>query len=605
MRRLSSALARFRRDDSGAFAIIFAVVLIAVVALAGAAVDFTSVQQGRTRAQTALDAAALALQPKIYDASVTNEQIRKLAEDLLIQQIADGSITAKVSSAVKDKDNGTLNLQAVITVPTPFVSLVGVKTLTAQLVSETKRGSSDIEVALALDVTGSMAGQRITDLKAAAKDLISIVVKDAQTPSYSKLAIVPYSNSVNVGSYANSVRGAIVPAASITGAAWANTSAISISAASRANPVVITTSSNHGMVTGDTVYIRGVSGMTQINNRIYTITKVSNTRFSLNGVNGSGYNSYSSGGTVRRCILSTCEVVITTAAAHVFTEDSIARLSSLGGMTSLNNNLYVTGLISSTQFRLKRTVAINETYTSGGQADCTWDTCPYNHFVNADGGTQTLSVSTCVSERTSDPFLDTAPSTYPLGRVYPAGNNPCLGPTIVPLTSDKTTLNNAVDALTTSGSTAGHIGLAWGWYMISPQFASLWPSGRQPAAYGTKNLVKAVVLMTDGDFNTTYCKGVVSADSTSGSGNSWDHINCNAPNGNAFAQTASLCTNIKSTGTMLYAVGFGVSESSSVWSALKSCATDPSYAYLASSGADLKQVFKAIAENLSALRLTK
>lgn len=604
MRRLSSALARFRRDDRGAFAIIFAVVLIAVVALAGAAVDFTSVQQGRTRAQTALDAAALALQPKIYDASATNEQIRKLAEDLLIQQVGDSSITAKVTSAVKDKANGTLNLRAMITVPTPFVSLVGVKTLTAQLQSETKRGSSDIEVALALDVTGSMAGQRIIDLKAAAKDLISIVVKDAQTPSYSKLAIVPYSNAVNAGSYADQVRGAIIPAAPITDASWANTSS-NISAATRANPVVITTSSNHGLSTGDTVYIRSVSGMSQINDRVYTITRVNNTRFSLNGVNGSSYNSYSSGGTVRRCILATCEVVVTTSSNHVFTEDSVARISSVGGMTNLNNNYYYTGYINNTQFRLKNTVAVNQTYTSGGQADCTWDTCPYNYFTNADGGKKTLTVSTCASERTSDPFLDTAPSTYPLGRVYPASNNPCLTPTIVPLSSDKSSLNTAVDNLSVSGSTAGHIGLAWGWYMISPNFSYLWPADRKPAAYGTKNLVKAVVLMTDGDFNTTYCKGVISADATSGSGNSYDHINCNAPNGDAFAQAASICAKIKETGTLLYTVGFGVTESSSVWTALKSCATDSSYAYLASTGSDLKQVFKAIAENLSALRLTK
>ena len=64
-----------------------------------------------------------------------------------------------------------------------------------------------------------------------------------------------------------------------------------------------------------------------------------------------------------------------------------------------------------------------------------------------------------------------------------------------------------------SGSTAGHIGTAWGWYMISPTFSYLWPTASQPAAYGEDHLFKIVILMTDGEFNTFYCNGVISQDS--------------------------------------------------------------------------------------------
>ena len=50
--------------------------------------------------------------------------------------------------------------------------------------------------------------------------------------------------------------------------------------------------------------------------------------------------------------------------------------------------------------------------------------------------------------------------------------------------------------------------------MLAPNFASLWPAASQPAAYNTPNLIKVVVLMTDGSFNTVYCNGVIAADST-------------------------------------------------------------------------------------------
>jgi hypothetical protein len=69
-----------------------------------------------------------------------------------------------------------------------------------------------------------------------------------------------------------------------------------ITGATQANPVVITSATAHGLTTGDRVFITAVSGMTQINNRMFTITVVDSTRFSLNGENGTGHSGYSGGG---------------------------------------------------------------------------------------------------------------------------------------------------------------------------------------------------------------------------------------------------------------------------------------------------------------------
>ena len=58
-----------------------------------------------------------------------------------------------------------------------------------------------------LDITGSMSGQKIVDLKLAAKDLVDIVVWADQSEYTSRIALVPFSERVNVGSYAQAVRG--------------------------------------------------------------------------------------------------------------------------------------------------------------------------------------------------------------------------------------------------------------------------------------------------------------------------------------------------------------------------------------------------------------
>lgn len=63
----------------------------------------------------------------------------------------------------------------------------------------------------------------------------------------------------------------------------------------QANPGVVTTSIAHGYTTGDTVYINGVQGMTQVNNIPYIVTVTDATHFSL-GVDSSGYAPYVSGG---------------------------------------------------------------------------------------------------------------------------------------------------------------------------------------------------------------------------------------------------------------------------------------------------------------------
>lgn len=70
-----------------------------------------------------------------------------------------------------------------------------------------------------------------------------------------------------------------------------------ITAATQANPVALTVVA-HGRTTGDVMQIDSVVGMTQINGKIYTCTVVDANTLTLNGVDGTAFGAYTSGGTV-------------------------------------------------------------------------------------------------------------------------------------------------------------------------------------------------------------------------------------------------------------------------------------------------------------------
>jgi hypothetical protein len=142
--------------------------------------------------------------------------------------------------------------------------------------------------------------------------------------------------------------------------------------------------------------------------------------------------------------------------------------------------------------------------------------------------------------------------------------------------------------------------------MISPNFGYLWPAS-QPAPYADETVIKVVILMTDGDFNTIYYNGVIAKDSTggTGSGSATDKINHNSTNGNPYTQATALCNAMKTAGVIVYTVGFDIAATPAAVSIMQTCATSPAHAYLPENGTELKQAFRAIAMRVSVLRLSK
>ncbi len=229
-------------------------------------------------------------------------------------------------------------------------------------------------------------------------------------------------------------------------------------------------------------------------------------------------------------------------------------------------------------------------------------------FTNPSGSNKIFDVSTCVSERIgAEAYTDAPVATNPVGRAYPPGAaNPCISATLLPLTSNITTLKSSINSMASGSSTAGQVGIAWGWYTLSPTFG-LWSGPSVPAAYTDTTTRKVLVLMTDAEYNSTYCKGVITGNpTTSGSGGASDHINCAASNGSSYAQSKALCTAIKQKGIEVYTIEFKLDTSYQARvDLMNDCATDSNHRITASDAAGLAAAFTKIAGNINALRVSK
>jgi hypothetical protein len=359
-----------------------------------------------------------------------------------------------------------------------------------------------------------------------------------------------------------------------------------------------------------------VGGMTALNGVVYTVRAVPTSKtFSLNNAAGTSsidsrnWSSFSgSAAYVAKCARTDCKPTVTANGHGLLNPDGTVYLTAVGGMTQLNNTGFTTTYVNANAYLLDTVGA--RTYTSGGSSFCGQYGCQWRVFTSATNSLRWLENSSCVSERTGpNAYTSTYVSSAKVGFNYPAhpsnrNANSCPESLLTPLNSSRASLHTLIDAMTIGGSTAGQIGMAWGWYTISPSFNAMWPSS-SAGALNDPDLLKAVVFMTDGEFNTPYCGGVIASNAASGSGSASNHINCAATNGDPFAQTLSLCNAMKAEGIIIYTVGFDVASGGQAANLMASCASGSDYAFLPANGADLSDAFKAIGRDITRLRISK
>jgi Flp pilus assembly protein TadG len=412
---VTTATRRFRTDERGAIAVVFSLTAVVLVMMVGLAIDIGRIMHASTKLAAAADAAALAGARALRLENLSDGQVKALTERFFRTNATGGGgdyATIESVSVAVNRASGEVAIDVQTTVHTLFAVVAGIETIDVPKSAAAVFASRDVEVGLQLDVTGSMLGGKLRDLKSATKELVDTLIPDAPTGQNVKIGFAPFSAGVNAGNFARAVNG----------------------------------------------------------------------------------NRPSNG---------------------------------------------------------------------------------------------------CTYERLNDAESDATPvgrNALKIGNDLPRGAQSCPNATVLPMTSDKGLLKRTVDSYQADGSTAGHLGTAWAWYLLSPNWASIWPSASAPAPYRDGKTTKVAVLMTDGIYNTI-------------GGVSFGDNSAQAVQSSQEART--LCRAMKNEGILVYTVGFQLGNASLPIQTLRECASEDRNFFRAENGQDLRAAFREIGEQITTLRLSR
>jgi Flp pilus assembly protein TadG len=197
----SLPLARFRQNQSAAVLPTFAVGLLVVVGAVGAAIDYGRAAATRTAMQSALDATALMLSKEAE--TLPPETINAKANAYFaaeFQRPAAKDVQVTTAFTVVQPGSFKLEIAASAAVNSLFMSLFGYQKTTFAASTEVAWGIKKLELALALDNTGSMAQSgKLAALKTASHNLLNTLKDAAKVPGDVKIAIIPFDKVVKIG----------------------------------------------------------------------------------------------------------------------------------------------------------------------------------------------------------------------------------------------------------------------------------------------------------------------------------------------------------------------------------------------------------------------
>lgn len=192
-----SQMKKFILDQSGAIAPLFAVLVPLLVGAVGMGVDVAQAYLVKERLSHALDAAALAAAASETDQAGLQAKLEQFMEVNYPEEKIGATVDLQISI-----DGDLITASASAQYSTIFMRVLGIETIDVEAETGVQRQVRGIEVAMVLDVTGSMASNNnIATLREAASDFVNILFNGAGDDQMVKIGLVPYSTSVNVGPY--------------------------------------------------------------------------------------------------------------------------------------------------------------------------------------------------------------------------------------------------------------------------------------------------------------------------------------------------------------------------------------------------------------------
>ncbi|MHA7899766.1 MAG: vWA domain-containing protein [Henriciella sp.] len=577
----------------GNVAMIFALSIIPIFAVAGFAIDFQHTVKKKQKVQLIIDSAVLAA-ARVKQSGATNDETLSAMNAYVAAQIdpIGGGMTCATPVGRIESSREAISASIRCSQLTSLTRVIGQDQMNFSVDSMAEYGIDKIDVAFMFDISGSMnSNSRLTNLKAAAKDAINILLPADASPKLienTRLAMVSYNTMVNAGDYFEAVTG--VPATrsythTIPGSPGGTRTDVGDLLRDIDVKLLDADSGSEISDLGDDAVI-GIEDWSNDRTQQRLTVDVSvpasspyfgtfrSMRFDLRGRE-------------RRTQREN-------AAPYALYGDRRGNYNGRNwreGDYTLRIRLY-------DRPRARGRKLYDETIA--------FEIAPANGTAPEEK--EYTLTSTCVWERDGvEKFTDAAPGVgaylahmqawfvededhrdggyWRTGHPSRSGSwyrgTECRNSEPVALTNNRDTLNRHIESLTAGGGTAGHLGVAWSWYLVSEYWDGVFTGASAPMSYSEPDSSKVVILMTDGQFNAEIFPTQGSSD----------------------AQARALCDNMKATGVKVYAVALQAPSAGK--RVLSYCASGPEYFFEPDSAAELTDAYKKIATSISDLRISQ
>jgi Flp pilus assembly protein TadG len=559
-------LAAYSADRRGTIAVAFGLTAATAMLTVAVALDYTRALASRATLQSAVDAVALRAMQE-YSAGSRGTALITSATSYLAAIVHDTTVTLDAGKPALNAAGTAMCASVTRAMPSTLMQVASINSINLHASAcSSVSGAGTLEIALVLDTTGSMGNAtsdgstKIEAMKTAANSFIDYMFDTSPLKANTKMSVVPFAASVNVGT-------------TYRGATWFD--------------------------------LTGASSQSFKSPAFVRDTAVAADRFALFTQLKAIKSSWDWTG----CVES---LPYPNNVADVPPTSTVPDSYFVPQLAPDEPDSSYTGQITSTYYDWSKGKYVTTTTTGTIDNSNSYD----NNYLDDDKGTCTTSPSgeTPADETTKQ----SRACKYKGGTKTSNSNGPniyCYSDSLIRMQTAKTSLKTKVTGLVASGDTNIHEGFMWGWRTLSPN--APFSDGRN---YTTTTNTKTIVLMTDGANTWSSLNNAINK-STYGSYGYYSTANSRLPTTNqnitnstdaraAMDQlTREACSNARAQGIIIYTVGFsGKNDAIDAQGKqlLTDCAGDSTRAFFTNSSTGLVSAFATISAGLGSgnLRLT-
>lgn len=197
MERYVSRIRRLLGAERGNVAMILALAIIPIIAVVGSAIDLNRIHTAKSKITMLLDQSVLAA-TNLNSTEDPSELVQTWMHTQIVELgYAQSDLNLQVSSVVAINSK-SVTATATLNVDTAIMHIFGTDSADIRVSSTAIQSIPNIEIAMVLDISSSMRGNRLTSLKTASTEFVDIMLNDTTKDSTS-INVVPFGGTVNIG----------------------------------------------------------------------------------------------------------------------------------------------------------------------------------------------------------------------------------------------------------------------------------------------------------------------------------------------------------------------------------------------------------------------